>query len=43
MMLSTAVVKPDGEKGEELPGAKLEVRDSTGKVIDSWTSGITIM
>ena len=29
----------DGEKGEELPGAKLEVRDSTGKVIDSWTSG----
>ena len=31
----------DGEKGEELPGAKLEVRDSTGKVIDSWTSGTT--
>ena len=31
----------DGENGEELPGAKLEVRDSTGKVIDSWTSGTT--
>ena len=31
----------DGEKGEELPGAKLEVRNSTGKVIDSWTSGTT--
>ena len=31
----------EGEKGEELPGAKLEVRDSTGKVIDSWTSGTT--
>ena len=31
----------DGEKGEELPGAKLEVRDSTGKVIYSWTSGTT--
>ena len=31
----------DGEKGDELPGAKLEVRDSTGKVIDSWTSGTT--
>ena len=31
----------EGEKGNELPGAKLEVRDSTGKVIDSWTSGTT--
>lgn len=31
----------DGENGEELPGAKLEVRDSSGKVIDSWTSGTT--
>ena len=29
----------DGEGGNELPGAKLEVRDASGKVIDSWTSG----
>lgn len=32
------ISKQDITTGEELPGAKLVVKDSTGKVIDEWTS-----
>lgn len=29
----------DGEGGNELPGAKLEIKNADGEVIESWTSG----
>lgn len=32
------ISKQDMTTGRELPGAKLELRDSSGKVIESWTS-----
>ena len=30
--------KTDATTGKELPGAKLELKDSTGKIVDEWTS-----
>ena len=33
------ITKTDLTDGKELPGAKLKVTDSEGKVIDEWTSG----
>ena len=33
------VSKIDVTNNTELPGAKLEIRDADGKVIDSWISG----
>ena len=33
-----SVSKKDATNGEELPGAKLEIRDKNGEVVDSWTS-----
>ncbi len=30
--------KTDATNGKELPGAKLELKDATGKIVDSWTS-----
>ena len=35
------ISKVDATTGKELPGAKLELKDSTGKLVDSWTSGTT--
>ena len=32
------ISKVDATTGEELPGAKLTVKDSNGKVVDTWTS-----
>ena len=32
------VSKIDSATGKELPGAKLEIRDKDGKVVESWTS-----
>ena len=40
--LTVEISKKDivsGDEGNELPGAKLEVKDADGNVIDSWTSG----
>ena len=33
------ITKSDLTTGEELPGAKLEVTDQDGTVVDEWTSG----
>ena len=33
------ITKTDLTDGKELPGAKLKVTDSEGKVVDEWTSG----
>lgn len=35
------ISKQDATTSEELPGAKLILKDSEGKEVDSWTSGIT--
>jgi len=38
---SVTISKQDIATSKELPGAKLELKDSNGKVIDSWTSTTT--
>ena len=35
---SASIVKTDAATGEELPGAKLEVRKENGELVDSWIS-----
>ena len=36
---SVDISKQDVTNGKELPGAKLEIRDADGKLIEGWTSG----
>ena len=35
------ISKQDVTNGKELPGAKLEIRDADGKLIEDWTSAKT--
>ena len=37
-VITVAISKKDATTGEELPGAKLTLRDSKGKVVGKWTS-----
>lgn len=39
ILTKVKVSKIDVTNNTELPGAKLEIRDADGKVIDSWISG----
>ena len=36
---SVKISKTDVANGEELEGAKIQIKDSTGKVVEEWTSG----
>lgn len=38
---SVDISKQDITNGKELPGAKLEIRDADGNLVDGWTSGKT--